>query len=125
MEFTQAELYLLLNTHPVERPLWLVGADLREARLCEADLRGANLRDANLSGADLRGVDLRQANLEGASLRGADLSDANLGGANLNAVKLRGAQFQRAIMPDGTRCEDLAIPSSPKPLTLAFDRPGQ
>lgn len=73
---------------------WLLGevdgvrANLREAKLREADLsganlRGADLREANLSGANLLGADLREANLRGANLSESDLSGVDLTGANL------------------------------------------
>ena len=52
--------------------------NLREAKLCGADLRGANLYEANLYGA----------NLYGADLYGADLYGANLCGANLDGEKI-------------------------------------
>ncbi|BEU87427.1 hypothetical protein TAMA11512_21690 [Selenomonas sp. TAMA-11512] len=66
----------------------LRGADLRDADLCDADLRGADLRDADLCDADLRGADLRDADL-----RDADLCGANLCGANLCLADLRGANL--------------------------------
>jgi hypothetical protein len=89
----------------------LCGADLRNAnlsnanltlsRLINADLRNVNLSGANLRPADLTNADLRKANLSGANLtmarlRGADLRDANLNGANLNFAKLCGANLSRA-----------------------------
>ncbi len=40
----------------------LVGADLREMRLAEADFRGADLRGAHMEFSDLRGADLSGAN---------------------------------------------------------------
>jgi hypothetical protein len=52
MDFTKAELYMLLNLHP-DKPLWLPGADLSGAQLWGANLRGAALIRANLSGATL------------------------------------------------------------------------
>jgi len=68
MEFTQKELYFLLNS---SRPLWL-----RRVNLSGADLSGANLTNADLSGANLSGANLSDANLSGANLTGADLSDS-------------------------------------------------
>ena len=87
--------------------LWLqddpagVRANLRDADLCDANLRGAdlhgaNLRDANLNGADLHGANLRYANLRGANLRGANLRDADLRDANLNGADLHGANLRDA-----------------------------
>lgn len=49
---------------------YLYAADLREANLCETDLRLADLYEANLRGADLRGADLSGANLYESDLRG-------------------------------------------------------
>jgi hypothetical protein len=100
----------------------LVGADLGQAKLENADLRGANLRGArsscarlngaDLSGADLRGfsascaLDVQGANLRGANLEGASLANANLRGADLSDVdlsnvKLDGADLSGAILPKG------------------------
>ena len=94
----------------------LIGADLRHANLCGADLRHADLRHANLCGADLRhadlfradlfradlcdanlyGADLCRADLYGACLLGADLRHANLCGANLSGLTVA----QTSILPD-------------------------
>jgi hypothetical protein len=68
-------------------------ADLREANLLGADLREADLRRANLHGANLRGADLREADLREANLLGADLRRANLHGANLRGADLRGVDL--------------------------------
>jgi len=72
----------------------LRGADLSGADLRGANLSGANLRDANLRDADLRDADLRGANLSGANLRGANLRDANLRDADLRGADLRDAEIQ-------------------------------
>ena len=45
MDFTNAELYNLINQYRTQ-PLWLVKADLREADLRGADLSGADLNEA-------------------------------------------------------------------------------
>jgi uncharacterized protein YjbI with pentapeptide repeats len=50
MEFTRYELYMLINQ---DKPLWLARADLSEAILNEANLRVAKLLEANLEGANL------------------------------------------------------------------------
>ena len=110
MEFTRAQLYLLLNS---PKPLWLHGADLHEvdlrgagltgANLVEARLRGANLFGAILSNARLRGADLRGADLVAARLRGADLREANLQGAVVTDRQLgRAKSLEGATMPDGS-----------------------
>lgn len=70
----------------------LSGADLRWARLCEANLEGANLWNANLGG-----VNLSEANLRGANLRGADLREANLRGVVLSGADLTDARLDDTI----------------------------
>jgi hypothetical protein len=107
MEYTQAELMIVLNDHQK----WLAGtggtcanlsgANLRGANLSGANLRGAKLGSANLSSADLRhanlnGADLRRADLSGADLRHADLSGADLSGADLRHADLSGADLRHA-----------------------------
>jgi hypothetical protein len=97
MEFTRVELYTLINMRPVDRRLWLSGADLSGADLSKADLSGANLNEAILNEAELRWTRLR-----GAGLTGADLSEANLTGAKMTAEQLAQARtVQGATMPDG------------------------
>ncbi len=76
----------------------LRGADLCGAYLRGADLCGANLSGANLSGANLRGADLRGADLRGVDLRGADLRYANLRYADLYGAKLTGADLTDACL---------------------------
>ena len=81
--------------------IYLPYVQMREANLCEADLRRAKLWEANLYGADLRRAilseaDLREANLREADLREADLSGANLERANLERANLYGANLCEA-----------------------------
>ena len=84
MEFTRNELYLLLNAHPIDRPLWLVGA--------------------NLSGADLSGANLSKADLSEANLRRAYLNGTYLAAAYLNGANLRHAKFNEyTTLPDDTK----------------------
>jgi hypothetical protein len=76
----------------------LVGADLSEADLNEANLRGAspakaNLSKANLSGADLNSANLSEADLSEANLSRADLSKADLNGAHLGQTDLSKANL--------------------------------
>ena len=78
MEYTQAELMIVLNDHQK----WLAGTGGTCANLSGANLRGAKLGSANLSSAELR-----YAELNGADLSGADLRHANLNGADLSGVK--------------------------------------
>jgi len=98
------------------------GADLREANLCEANLRGADLGGANLRGADLgeadlrgadlRGADLGEADLMGADLRGADLGEADLMGANLGKANLGGANLDFSCLHFS--CKTLSAKTSEK-----------
>lgn len=79
----------------------LVGRDLSEFTLTDANFTEANLRDAVLTGADLRsadfsGADLIYANLENVNLQQAKLLGANLTGANLAGANLMGADFSGA-----------------------------
>jgi hypothetical protein len=83
----------------------LRNADLRDAYLCDADLRYANLRDANLCNADLRGADLRDVNLCNADLRNADLRYAYLCDADLSGADLSGAYLCNADLRDADLCD--------------------
>jgi hypothetical protein len=79
----------------------LAGADLRRARLAEANVRNADLVGTNFAGVNFYSADLICANLAGANLSNArlyaaDLSGANLGGANLRGADLRGARLCEA-----------------------------
>jgi len=68
-------------------------AALRRSSLAGAKLRRADLRSADLSWADLRGADLQRADLRRANLAGADLRGTSLRDASLDQVKLRGARY--------------------------------
>lgn len=72
---------------------FLEGARLDRADLSRADLRTANLASACLDGAQLSHADLRTANLTSACLAKADLSYARLGAAKLTSACLVGASF--------------------------------
>lgn len=79
----------------------LEGVDLTDAELCGAHLERVNLkmamlRRADFSGARLVDAELYKADLEGAFLAGADLSNAYLAQANLLRADLRGAKFSGA-----------------------------
>ncbi len=65
-----------------------------------ADLSEAWLDQANLSGADLSYADLSEAWLDQANLSGANLIKANLSGAKLHLAKLSGAIFQPKDLPE-------------------------
>jgi TIR domain/Pentapeptide repeats (8 copies) len=60
-----------------------------------ADLRGARLHQADLSGADLSGAILTDTDLTGADLRHANFNSAEFSGANL-----RGAACWRTVFAD-------------------------
>jgi uncharacterized protein YjbI with pentapeptide repeats len=90
----------------------LAGADFRNANLRDAKLDDANLQGADFSGANLKDVDFDRANLKYANFKGAlidntDFSSANLDGANIDLRELeRGdAKVCDAIMPDGRKRE--------------------
>ncbi len=65
----------------------MTGADLRWARLIEADMTGANLTITNLIGAHLI-----ETTLIGANLNEADLSKASLVETKIEGVKLTGSR---------------------------------
>lgn len=88
----------------------LVTADLRGAKLRNANMGGADLRGAHLSGADIAYTSLVGANLSGAELhevtmlgtnmRNADLAGADLSGANLAYAVLQKADLSNANLTD-------------------------
>ena len=73
----------------------LSGADLRKAKLNQAELG-----KVNLSGADLRDVDLSQAQIANANLEDADLSGATIEAANLHRAKMKGASLKGSKLGD-------------------------
>lgn len=82
----------------------LVGTNLREAILIEAQLC-----DAWLGGADLRGAKVRSADLTGAQLKGADLSYADLEGARgitTEELERQAHSLEGTTMPDGQKYEE-------------------
>lgn len=98
----------------------LTDNDLRNANLSYADLRGAllnytNLSNANLSYANLRGAEIKHSYFVGANLYSADLRSANLLNttlvcsdlrfANLHGANLSRADFEYANL-DGTLFND-------------------
>jgi uncharacterized protein YjbI with pentapeptide repeats len=74
----------------------LLPADLRGARLHEAQLQGMNLSGAQLQGAGLRNAQLQGTNLDKANLSSADLTNAQLYGASLDNTTLTGASLEDA-----------------------------
>ena len=76
----------------------LIGADLSDSGLWDANLSHTDLSGADLSGAYLDRANLSNANLVGANLHGANLlranlTEADLSGANLDRVDLTEAYF--------------------------------
>jgi uncharacterized protein YjbI with pentapeptide repeats len=71
-------------------------ADLRWARLRQADLSKANLQYADLSKANLQQAELSKANLQGTNLTEAKLQRARLWQVNLQQVNLTEAKLQGA-----------------------------
>jgi hypothetical protein len=97
----------------------LRGAEMGGINLKEADLTGANLRGANISAADMQGAKLAYANLRetliaesnlfGADLRGANLRDAEMWGSDLSEADLEDAIMGGAILPDFISEDQLAM----------------
>ena len=80
----------------------LTGADLTRANLSIAIMRGVNVRHANLAYADLGSANLTPAILidplrTASSLSDANLTHANLSGADLTDVWVDGANFDGAV----------------------------
>lgn len=78
------------------RESWLHGAELRGARLQQADMRRVVLNKATLNDVDLKKAilvqtQLKEARLEGACLREADLFEVEMQGAVLSRAQLQGA----------------------------------
>jgi uncharacterized protein YjbI with pentapeptide repeats len=93
-------------------------ADLRHAKLNNAQLSGADLTEANLENANLAGANLCKARLHGAHLSNADLTGANLEGATLVDTDLHGATLSHChvyglaawdVRLDGTVQKNLRI----------------
>ena len=87
-----------------EHEAWLNGSGVR------ANLRGANLRDANLCDADLRNANLCNANLCRADLRSANLCLANLCHADLREAKLSGVRLIGVQYDESTVMLAMACP---------------
>ena len=91
----------------------LGGADLSDAELCGAHMDRVNLKmarmcKADLSGARLINADLYKADLEQAFVTGADLSGAYLAQANLARADLRGALLEGAQL-EGANLRDVLL----------------
>jgi uncharacterized protein YjbI with pentapeptide repeats len=101
----EAELLNVEDAQVVLDDADLVGANLKDAFLLDAELGFINFAGANLAGADLSGSDLQFANLRGANLAHAtpydtDLRFANLEGANLAYAELAGTLLGDANLAD-------------------------
>lgn len=75
------------------RGSFMVGLNLKEARLNNADLTNAVMEAVTATEADFTGASLQFARLQGAILNGA-----RLGGADLRSARLTGALFKNAFM---------------------------
>lgn len=84
------------NTQRDRQPIYLTGANLRDADLFVADLTAVNFTDANLTHANLGAANLTDALLGGANLSRAFLSHANLTGAELTHANLTHADLTGA-----------------------------
>ena len=101
----EAELLNVEDARVILADADLVGANLKDAFLLDANLEYINLAGANLAGADLSGSDLQFANLRGANLARAllydtDLQYANLEGANLAYAEPAGTLLGEANVAD-------------------------
>jgi uncharacterized protein YjbI with pentapeptide repeats len=76
----------------------MVGIDLRDSRLEEAQLEGAQLAHGLLTGASFASARLDRADLTGAWLQGANFLLASLQGADLSGAKPQLADFTSAGM---------------------------
>ena len=114
-KLTQDELNVLMAAHArfVRREIngkrlhlgsaRILGLDLSNRLLMEAEFSGANLTGSNLSGADCERANLFAANLcecdlQSTNLRNADLRGTSLRGANMSYSVLDGADLRSAFM---------------------------
>jgi hypothetical protein len=84
----------------------LVGCNLKDVILSNANLAGTHLNGANLKGAQLNGADLSGADLRGANLTGANLTTATLVGAVTSGATFKQAVWSDTTCPDGTNSDD-------------------
>lgn len=73
----------------------IAAAELKNARLEEADLLGAKIIYSHLEGANLKKANLKYANLEGTNFEGADLR-----GANLEKTSLFLAHLEKTVLDE-------------------------
>ena len=89
------------------RYAYLVGANLRRAKLKGANMFGINLAGATLEGAELRGVELTCADLNLANLKNSNLECAFLGGTRMIKTNLEGANLSFSEITGGRSGLDL------------------
>lgn len=103
----------LRKSDPAQSQL-LRGANLRKARLDDADFEDASLAETDFTDSSLRNVmfkaaDLRKARFLFADLRGANLSESDLSGANLESANLQNANLQQAVFDENTILPDNTV----------------
>lgn len=84
---------------------YLTDTNLKSADLTNADLSGSSLERANLTNANLTGANLQKARLSYANFQGANLRDADLRSASIYYAKFRGADLTNALLPDGYKAK--------------------
>lgn len=94
----EADLQLAQLDSAVLDGAWLHHANLSQASLAGASLQGAFLHSTELSLAQLPGANLSSASLLDADLAMANLTEARLTGANLFDVNLAGAGLEGAVL---------------------------
>ena len=89
----------------------LINADLQDANCSATYLYGANLSGSRLNNADLTGADMAYVNVTGAALQGANLSRADLTGIDFTGIDLTGTNFDGANLTGVRPAELLLRPS--------------
>lgn len=105
-------------------PIDLSGADLRGAKLVDANLMKAKLRAASLWQADLKGTNFMEADLREASLWLADLSAATLIGTDFSNAQVGITVFGNVDLSDAKGLESVIhkAPSSISTDTFATSK---
>ena len=88
-----------LNSIPREinlRQAILLGKDISNANLCDADLQNTNLIGYDFINKDLTSINLRAASITGCDFTGAILRNGNLSGVKTD--KIRTLQNKEAIV---------------------------
>lgn len=118
--------------------VWMIGANLRGAKLAHRDLLQFNLSGANLEGANLEEAKIKiapganfsgahaprlvaiDADLTGARFVGADLSGANFRRANVVDADFRSANLSGATLTPALATESLSSTLSPWTVSSPF-----